>query len=457
MNVPADFVLVSGGEEVPASFYMMAVWCNTLRSLGVHHPTFEVPSVDRRALETFRDCVYLLSFDKAQSRAKITGENFAAVGALCDVFGCPELAAIVDEFVRECENSIEMLVQQLKNAISHSDLDMCSRIESSLARNLESALRVLKDVPISQVPAPYLFRIVEHGMRNNPEGISDLVLCDFILRKVVEDECCCHLVSFLRVDRLPLRKFEELMLCEPLQGFFFRNFPIRFVHELLRNVNSTIESLRAELASKQEAFRAQYEVKIAELSDRLQTVSNLTLMRQYTRVSDIPPSGTGTPLTGIIARLHQEPGDLSEHVQVTSTAPYSGQHSCNNILSLDLCNFFFSTTPNPYFQFRFVNHGVIPSHYGIRTYDAGKYGDHLKSWVLECSQTGVQWLELDRRVDNQDLNGVLCVQTFQIERNILIPYPYFRVRLIGPNHAGRNKMACCTFELFGKLVTFATQ
>ena len=77
MNVPADFVLVSGGEEVPASFYMMAVWCNTLRSLGVHHPTFEVPSVDRRALETFRDCVYLLSFDKAQGHHPEMGGGLA--------------------------------------------------------------------------------------------------------------------------------------------------------------------------------------------------------------------------------------------------------------------------------------------------------------------------------------------------------------------------------------------
>ena len=58
------------------------------------------------------------------------------------------------------------------------DIDVCSKSDSSPARNLEGAL----DVLISGLLAPYSFRIVEHGMSDSPESMSDRALCDFILR-----------------------------------------------------------------------------------------------------------------------------------------------------------------------------------------------------------------------------------------------------------------------------------
>lgn len=106
--------------------------------------------------------------------------------------------------------------------------------------------------------------------------------------------------------------------------------------------------------------------------------------------------------------------------------------------------------PNSFIQFDFAPQQVSLTHYSIKTYQCGKGYSHLKSWVLEGTNPGASWSELDRREDNQDLNGKSKVATFSISNNGV--FQVVRLRQIGPNHYGDNYLIVTNIEFFGDVL-----
>jgi len=83
---------------------------------------------------------------------------------------------------------------------------------------------------------------------------------------------------------------------------------------------------------------------------------------------------------------------------------------------------------------------------------SGNYGDnyaHPKSWVLETSNGGVSWAEVDHRSDNSDLKGTLLTKTFIIEA--ADECRMIRLRLTGKNHQDDDRLILSGFEVFGTL------
>jgi hypothetical protein len=48
--------------------------------------------------------------------------------------------------------------------------------------------------------------------------------------------------------------------------------------------------------------------------------------------------------------------------------------------------------------------GIEPTHYMFRTDWGNPTFDHLKSWVVEGSDAGVSWTEIDQHEHNSDFN-----------------------------------------------------
>jgi hypothetical protein len=96
---------------------------------------------------------------------------------------------------------------------------------------------------------------------------------------------------------------------------------------------------------------------------------------------------------------------------------------------------------------------VSPTQYSIQAHGSPRNGSHLRSWVLEGSIDGSSWTELDRRTNNDDLNGANLIQAFSISKSI--EYRFIRLRQTGKNHEGNDMLAFYHFEAFGFLVEFA--
>jgi hypothetical protein len=86
---------------------------------------------------------------------------------------------------------------------------------------------------------------------------------------------------------------------------------------------------------------------------------------------------------------------------------------------------------------------IEPTHYTIKS----AWRDYLKSWVIEGSDDGASWTEIDRRENNSDLNHHHAVKTFAVSQSGSIGR--IRLRQTGLNHSGINRWVLRAFELFG--------
>jgi hypothetical protein len=76
---------------------------------------------------------------------------------------------------------------------------------------------------------------------------------------------------------------------------------------------------------------------------------------------------------------------------------------------------------------------------------------HQKSWLVQGSDNGASWTEIDRRENNSDLHGRSTVATFSVSQ-----YGRFvRIRLCqtGPNQIAdhNNQLVVMAFEFFGAI------
>jgi hypothetical protein len=67
--------------------------------------------------------------------------------------------------------------------------------------------------------------------------------------------------------------------------------------------------------------------------------------------------------------------------------------------------------------------------------------------VVEGSEDGASWTEIDRCENNGDLNDYLAVETFAVARSE--SFRRIRLRQTGPNHGGSNFLAVSAFEAIG--------
>ena len=77
---------------------------------------------------------------------------------------------------------------------------------------------------------------------------------------------------------------------------------------------------------------------------------------------------------------------------------------------------------------------VVPTSYSVWSYGCGPGCNHLKSWVVEVSNDGSSWTEIDRRDNN--VNDKYATANFKISRVPSESYRFFRLRQTGENHAG---------------------
>ena len=87
----------------------------------------------------------------------------------------------------------------------------------------------------------------------------------------------------------------------------------------------------------------------------------------------------------------------------------------------------------------------------MRSHYENPGGPHLKSWVIEVSNDGDTWFEIDRRENNYDLNGELVTANFKISKVPSESVHYFRLKQIGKNHLDEDWLELSSMEIFGTL------
>ena len=168
----------------------------------------------------------------------------------------------------------------------------------------------------------------------------------------------------------------------------------------------------------------------------------------------MPPPVFPPKLDGIIAHFTRECGGNVHDkgiVNVTASS-FDDSHPPKNVLDLVGPLYFSAKDQNGvWICFDFKERAVIPTSYSVRSEPRPPGLYHLKSWVIEVSNDGSSWTEIDRRDDNNDLNGPYLTGNFQISRVPSESLRFFRLRQTGETHRGGYYVEISSMEIFGTL------
>ena len=102
---------------------------------------------------------------------------------------------------------------------------------------------------------------------------------------------------------------------------------------------------------------------------------------------------------------------------------------------------------DPWICYDFKDLSVIPTSYSIMS-----ASDHQpKSWVLEVSNNGYSWTEIDRRDNNNELKDAYVTVNFKISCTPSESFRFLRLRQTGENHKRGHMLRLCSLEIFGIL------
>jgi len=243
----------------------------------------------------------------------------------------------------------------------------------------------------------------------------------------------------------------------------------------LQTTDSELRALKADCTKKSDVVRLETDLQanyakkfeLTKLESDLRTnyakKSDLTRLESDLRTNCAKKSDVQkveqdlscrSPFQGIIAHLtSQFGGNVHEKgvVDIKSDRPYSSSpdHAPKNIADLEIhSNFDCADAENMWVCYDFKNRRVRLTYYLLRSYDCR----FLRSWVIEVSDDGSHWTEVDRRENNTDLNGKYRVAIFPVCK--LSVCRYVRLRQIGKNHDKNDyDTRIEAFELFGALIT----
>ncbi|OHS96431.1 hypothetical protein TRFO_37412 [Tritrichomonas foetus] len=162
----------------------------------------------------------------------------------------------------------------------------------------------------------------------------------------------------------------------------------------------------------------------------------------------------GNSLNGVFAYLSStiENGNIKEAglIDITSSSAVTIGDLANIVDRDSEMYSYTSNDPDSWIQIDFKNFRLTPTFYSIRTENNPSGYDHMRSWVLEGSEDGHAWTELDRREENGVLNSASAIGHFSIQNSMIAKF--LRVRQIGTNWAERNYLSMSNIEFFGNLV-----
>jgi hypothetical protein len=159
----------------------------------------------------------------------------------------------------------------------------------------------------------------------------------------------------------------------------------------------------------------------------------------------------GKSFEGIISFLTREHGGNvhdRDIVSVTSSSVNSN-HLAKHVVDFD--SLLYAQTlheANGWICYDLNENRVNVDHYSVRTRNDSD-DNHPMNWIIEGSQDGHEWIEVDRRNDCRELLGKSRSQTFPTSRTGY--FRQIRLRQTGQNSSGYHFLTVSAFELFGVL------
>lgn len=176
--------------------------------------------------------------------------------------------------------------------------------------------------------------------------------------------------------------------------------------------------------------------------------------KDHIQISDKNENFEDHEMQGIIAYLSQKyksPFDEGV-VNVSSSSVYNDNHSPINVTKPDENSYYLSNDePNQWIMYDFLQNEIILHSYLLRSTSGwGSDEENISNWVVEVSNDGENWFEIDRHENFQELKGQNITKTFTVQKSTRCKC--VRIRQIGKNTYNRTYLALSQFEIFGEII-----
>ena len=166
----------------------------------------------------------------------------------------------------------------------------------------------------------------------------------------------------------------------------------------------------------------------------------------------------GKELEGILNFLtKQTGGNIHDNgtIEITSNSIHSDDHP-KNLVDYQSNNYYYpaGNDRNAFVCFDFKDKLIQLTSYSIKSHDDDRNCKHLRNWVIEVSNDGKTWQEIDRHENEDKLNGRKLIVNFEISPPMKEFYRFIRLLETGINWDSRNNRYDGFFskiEFFGKL------
>ena len=139
-------------------------------------------------------------------------------------------------------------------------------------------------------------------------------------------------------------------------------------------------------------------------------------------------------------------------ITTSSTYAYSPPPNCVIDYSLSGCQWYSDNNTGNWLEINFKKYKVKINGYSLKTCHGGANGCyHLKNWVIEGSKDRSKWEEIDKQVNNNDLNGSHFQKYYSISKTI-DEFQFIRIRSIGVNHNGSHFLHITNLEFYGAII-----
>lgn len=253
-------------------------------------------------------------------------------------------------------------------------------------------------------------------------------LFDFIFEKARNDQSFCQLFEFIEFANLS---------CDRI---------MKFTSEIsLENINYGIwKSLCRKLQNETSGKKRKYK------GEGYESLINL-------------PYSSSNEMKGIISHLsskfHCNVGQINI-VKVTASSVYQPLKvfsPYNAVELLTTSSFKSKNEENQWICFDFKDRRIIPSYYSIKSSNNVTNSCSPKSWVVESSEDGYNWKEIDRQINCN------IFDTYYEFANNVASFPiksasyhekvrFLRIRQIEKNTANNNYLCIQGVEFYGKLI-----
>lgn len=165
----------------------------------------------------------------------------------------------------------------------------------------------------------------------------------------------------------------------------------------------------------------------------------------------------GSEMKGVINFLTEKHGgNIHNNKTIEITASSICNNNPENTVDFQNSNCFYSNSePNSFICFDFKDKQIQLTNYSIRRHHYYQNGCNLKSWIVEGSTDGIQWITIDEHSNDSSLNGSQnspdqnTVTFSALKSNSF--YRFIRLKQTGPSWRNDHHICIEAVEMYGKL------